>query len=57
MNACIAGDPDEVIERCRAYEATGADLLLCLMNPYQIPHDQVMQTIELFGKYVIPAFE
>ncbi len=57
MNAVIAGDPDEVIERCKAYEATGADLLFCLVNPYKIPHDKVMQTIELLGKYVIPEFE
>jgi alkanesulfonate monooxygenase SsuD/methylene tetrahydromethanopterin reductase-like flavin-dependent oxidoreductase (luciferase family) len=57
MNAVIAGDPQEVIDRCRAYEATGADLLLCLVNPYRIPHDKVMQTIELFGRHVIPAFE
>lgn len=57
MNAVIAGDPDEVVERCKAYEATGADLLLCLVNPYKIPHDKVMQTIELFGRYVIPEFE
>jgi alkanesulfonate monooxygenase SsuD/methylene tetrahydromethanopterin reductase-like flavin-dependent oxidoreductase (luciferase family) len=57
MNAVIAGDPDEVVERCKAYEATGADLLLCLVNPYKIPHDKVMQTIDLFGKYVIPEFE
>jgi alkanesulfonate monooxygenase SsuD/methylene tetrahydromethanopterin reductase-like flavin-dependent oxidoreductase (luciferase family) len=56
MNAVIAGDPDEVVERCRAYEATGADLLLCLVNPYKIPHEQVMQTIELMGKHVIPEF-
>ena len=55
--AVIAGDPDEVILRCRAYQATGADLLLCLVNPYKIPHQQVMQTIELMGKYVIPEFE
>ena len=57
MNAVIAGDPDEVIERCKAYQATGADLLLCLVNPYKVPHEKVMQTIELFGKYVIPEFE
>jgi alkanesulfonate monooxygenase SsuD/methylene tetrahydromethanopterin reductase-like flavin-dependent oxidoreductase (luciferase family) len=56
MNAVIAGDPDEVVQRCKAYEATGADLLLCLVNPYKIPHAQVMQTIELMGKYVIPEF-
>ncbi len=57
LSAVIAGDPDEVVERCKAYEATGADLLLCLVNPYKIPHDKVMQTIDLFGKYVIPEFE
>jgi alkanesulfonate monooxygenase SsuD/methylene tetrahydromethanopterin reductase-like flavin-dependent oxidoreductase (luciferase family) len=55
-NAVIVGDPDEVIERCRAYEAAGVDLLLCLMNPYAVPHEKVMQSIELMGKYVIPAF-
>jgi alkanesulfonate monooxygenase SsuD/methylene tetrahydromethanopterin reductase-like flavin-dependent oxidoreductase (luciferase family) len=57
MNAVIAGDPDEVIERCKAYEATGADLLLCLVNPYKIPHEKVMQTIDLFGKHVIPEMD
>ncbi len=55
-NAVIVGDPDEVVERCRAYEAAGVDLLLCLVNPYKIPHEKVMQTIELMGKHVLPAF-
>ena len=54
--ACIAGDPDLVVEKVRAYEATGADLLLCLVNPYKVGHEAVMETIELFGKYVIPEF-
>ncbi|HEU4431549.1 MAG TPA: hypothetical protein VFT98_22505 [Myxococcota bacterium] len=52
----IAGDPQEVVERAKAYEATGADLLLCLVNPYKIPHAQAMQTIELMGKHVLPEF-
>jgi hypothetical protein len=26
------------------------------VNPYNIPHDKVMQSIELMGKYVIPEF-
>ena len=56
MNAVIAGTPSEVVERSRAYEATGADLLLCLVNPYKIPHAQVMQTIELMGERVLPKF-
>jgi alkanesulfonate monooxygenase SsuD/methylene tetrahydromethanopterin reductase-like flavin-dependent oxidoreductase (luciferase family) len=54
--ACIAGDPDDVVEKVRAYEATGADLLLCLVNPYAVGHDAVMETIELIGKHVIPEF-
>ncbi len=32
------------------------DVLLCLVNPYKVPHDKVMQTIELMGKYVVPEF-
>lgn len=55
-NSVIAGDPDEIIERARLYEQAGVDQLLCLMNPHDIPHASVMQTIELMGKYVIPEF-
>jgi len=55
--AGVVGDPDECIETCKRYEAAGCDLLLCLVNPYDIPHDQVMQSIELFGKHVIPEFD
>jgi alkanesulfonate monooxygenase SsuD/methylene tetrahydromethanopterin reductase-like flavin-dependent oxidoreductase (luciferase family) len=55
--AVICGDPDQVIETARAYEAAGVDLLLCLVNPYRIPHEKVMQTIELIGKHVIPEFD
>jgi hypothetical protein len=27
-----------------------------LVNPYRIPHEAVMETIELMGKEVIPKF-
>ena len=40
----------------KRYEAVGCDLLLCLVNPYKIPHEKVMQTIELMGKHVLPEF-
>jgi alkanesulfonate monooxygenase SsuD/methylene tetrahydromethanopterin reductase-like flavin-dependent oxidoreductase (luciferase family) len=56
VGAGVVGDPDECIETCKRYEAVGCDLLLCLVNPYNIPHDKVMQSIELLGKYVIPEF-
>ena len=56
MGACVCGTPDEAVDMCRRYEEAGVDLLLCLVNPYEIPHDKVMQTIELVGRHVIPAF-
>jgi alkanesulfonate monooxygenase SsuD/methylene tetrahydromethanopterin reductase-like flavin-dependent oxidoreductase (luciferase family) len=54
--ACVLGTPDQCVDACKRYEAAGVDLLLCLVNPYNIGHDQVMQTIDLMGKHVIPQF-
>ena len=54
--ACVLGTPDDCLELCKRYEAAGVDLLLCLVNPYKIGHEQVMQTIELMGAEVIPSF-
>lgn len=54
--ACIVGDPATCVETARRYEAAGCDLLLCLVNPYKIPHREVLRTIELMGEHVIPAF-
>ena len=35
----------------------GCDLLFCLFNPYKMTHEDVMTSIELMGKYVIPEFK
>jgi alkanesulfonate monooxygenase SsuD/methylene tetrahydromethanopterin reductase-like flavin-dependent oxidoreductase (luciferase family) len=56
MGAVIVGDPARCIERVRQYREAGCDQLLCLMQPYNIPPDKVMRSIELFGEHVIPAF-
>jgi alkanesulfonate monooxygenase SsuD/methylene tetrahydromethanopterin reductase-like flavin-dependent oxidoreductase (luciferase family) len=56
-HAAMVGDPDRCIEIAKRYEAAGCDVLFCLMNPYAIPHEQVMQSIELIGRHVIPAFD
>jgi len=54
--ACVLGTPDQCVDACKRYEAAGVDLLLCLVNPYNIGHEHVMQTIELMGQHVIPQF-
>lgn len=53
-SACVLGTPEQCLETCRRYAAAGVDLLLCLVNPYKIPHEKILQTIELMGRYVIP---
>ncbi len=55
-NACVVGTPEDCIRTCELYEEAGIDLLLCLVNPYKISHEAVMQTIELMGTEVIPRF-
>ena len=56
MDAIIVGDPEKCIQKAKRYREAGCDQLLCLMNPYNIPADKVMRSIELFGEHVIPAF-
>ena len=54
--AAMVGDPDRCIEIAKRYEAAGCDLLFCLLNPYKMTHAQVMLSIELLGRHVIPEF-
>jgi alkanesulfonate monooxygenase SsuD/methylene tetrahydromethanopterin reductase-like flavin-dependent oxidoreductase (luciferase family) len=54
--AILVGDPDRCIEIGKRYEAAGVDLLLCLVQPHSVPHEQVMQCIELMATEVMPAF-
>jgi alkanesulfonate monooxygenase SsuD/methylene tetrahydromethanopterin reductase-like flavin-dependent oxidoreductase (luciferase family) len=56
-NSVIAGDPDEIIQRAKQYEEAGVDQLLCLLDPHDMPHENILQTIELLGKYVLPEFK
>jgi alkanesulfonate monooxygenase SsuD/methylene tetrahydromethanopterin reductase-like flavin-dependent oxidoreductase (luciferase family) len=55
--SAVVGDPDDCIATAKRYEAAGCDLLLCLVNPYKMEHEDVMECIELMGKHVIPAFK
>ena len=36
--ACVVGDPQRCLEIATRYKAADCDLLLCLLNPYKIPH-------------------
>ena len=53
----IAGDPESCIKTVKMYEDIGVDQVMLIMQTETIEHDRVMESIELFGKEVIPAFQ
>lgn len=54
--AIIAGDPESCIRGILQHQQVGADMVIILMQNATVPHEKVMRSIELFGKYVIPYF-
>jgi alkanesulfonate monooxygenase SsuD/methylene tetrahydromethanopterin reductase-like flavin-dependent oxidoreductase (luciferase family) len=52
----LCGDPDEVIEQVRRYEAVGCDQLVFGL-PLDLPLEHALETIRLFGEHVIPKFD
>lgn len=50
----IAGDPDSCIKAIKMYEDIGVDEVIMIMQTETIPHEKVMRSIEMFGKYVFP---
>jgi len=53
----IAGNPESCIKTIKMYEDIGVDQCMLIMQTETIPHDRVMESIELMGQEVIPAFE
>jgi len=52
---CI-GDPDACIQVLEQYEALGIDGVLCSVQHGLTMHHEAMNTIRLFGEYIIPHF-
>ena len=53
----IAGNPESCIKTIQMYEDIGVDQVMLIMQTETIEHERVMESIELFGKEVIPAFQ
>ena len=51
----VAGNPQSCIDTVKKYEDIGVDMLSLVMQTETIPHEKVMESIELFGEEVIPA--
>jgi alkanesulfonate monooxygenase SsuD/methylene tetrahydromethanopterin reductase-like flavin-dependent oxidoreductase (luciferase family) len=53
----ISGDPESCLKALRIHEAIGVDQVQLIMATETIPHEKVMSSIELLGKYVIPELK
>ena len=55
--AFAMGTPDEIIEVMKKYQEAGVDQVLCFVQPGNLPHTRIMDSIKLMGKHVIPYFK
>jgi alkanesulfonate monooxygenase SsuD/methylene tetrahydromethanopterin reductase-like flavin-dependent oxidoreductase (luciferase family) len=52
------GNPEQVTRELKKWEATGVDLVNFLLNANeQIPQEQVLESLRLFAREVMPAFK
>jgi alkanesulfonate monooxygenase SsuD/methylene tetrahydromethanopterin reductase-like flavin-dependent oxidoreductase (luciferase family) len=54
--AVLCGNPDEVCQQLKTYEATGVDQVVFGM-PNDMSTEDALECIETFGKYVIPEYD
>jgi alkanesulfonate monooxygenase SsuD/methylene tetrahydromethanopterin reductase-like flavin-dependent oxidoreductase (luciferase family) len=52
------GDPERITKTLKAWESAGFDSINFLTNAVEmLPQEQVLNSIRLFGKHVIPHFK
>ena len=55
--AFAMGDPDTITKVMKKYQAVGVDQVLCFVQPGNLAHTRVMESIKLFAQHVIPNFQ
>ena len=51
------GNPEQIIRELKKWEATGVDLVNFILNANEtIPQEQVLESLRMFGREVMPAF-
>jgi len=56
QDVIAVGDPDEITRVARRYEAAGFTHFLAIANFGGLPHKQVLRSMELIARHVIPRF-
>lgn len=55
--AFAMGTPETIIKVLKKYQKAGVNQVLCFMQMGNLAHDQIMDSISLFGRKVIPYFK
>ena len=55
LRGCV-GTPDQVREYLRRYEEAGVDQVIFVLQAGRNRHEHIMESIELFGREVLPEF-
>lgn len=55
-DTCVIGDVDACLRKLRAFEETGLDRLMCLMQFGTLAPDRALDSIERVGREVLPHF-
>jgi alkanesulfonate monooxygenase SsuD/methylene tetrahydromethanopterin reductase-like flavin-dependent oxidoreductase (luciferase family) len=50
------GTPEQVLDLCRRYQAVGVDQVIFVQQAGPNRHEHIMESLELFGEHVVPAF-
>ncbi|HET8576642.1 MAG TPA: LLM class flavin-dependent oxidoreductase [Methylomirabilota bacterium] len=56
QNVVAFGDPEEIVRVARLYEAAGFTHFLAIPNFGGLPHKQVLRSLELLSRHVLPRF-
>ncbi len=54
--AVIVGDPERCIRKLEPWYKMGIDQAICLVQFGRLPHQQIMDSLRLIGRYVMPHF-
>ena len=55
LETAVIGDVASCLRKLQTFSDVGVDRLMCLMQFGTLPHDQVMRSIDLGGRYLVPA--
>jgi alkanesulfonate monooxygenase SsuD/methylene tetrahydromethanopterin reductase-like flavin-dependent oxidoreductase (luciferase family) len=56
IGAVVIGDPEQCMKLASGYRDAGCNILLCHVNPKDLPRDRVLESIRLLGEHVLPEF-